>query len=320
MMKRRNAGGKNMQPGGKEQAQRRAEGVPLRTGILKGLLLYGLVPILCLLLLAQPIRDAVTRGRNTAAFLILLAALAAVVFNWFVYASVRRKFPPLPVLSHGAGCLLLVTLVEYFALPPTDTLASTLSVVAGCLLLAILFLLCFWLAARRSRPAHVFAVGLGIVIGVLAFFMAFRVFRDIESRNVTADTWITGLILLALIPAAMARRIRAGYRLAALRRRTSGLAEGRIVQMIGETSLDMDEEYVTSYHARVEYAVGGVSYETRAPIRKLTLRWFGRKSFVGMKIPVHYNPEDPADAYADRIDRRFFDRQPPRGPEETNEA
>ena len=308
-----------MQPGRKESASQRPEGTPVRSTLLRGFLPYFLVPLLCLLLLAGPIRDAV-RGKGAAPFLILLASLAAVVFNWFVYASVRRKLPSLLVLSHGVGCLLAVTLIEYFALPANDALASTLSVIAGCLLLALLFLLSYWLAARRSKAAHVFAVGLRIVIGILAFLMAFQVFREIESRNVTADTWITILILLALIPAAFARTIRNEYRLSALRRRTSGLAEGRIVQMVGEARLDRDEEYVTSYYARVEYAVDGVSYETRAAIRKLTLRRFGRKSFVGKKIPVHYNPADPADAYANRIDRHFFDAERDtrsRDPEET---
>ena len=308
-----------MRPGVKEPVRQSPEKAPARGAVLKGILLYGLVPLLCLLLLAQPIQDAV-RGQDAAAFLILLAAFAAVVFNWFVYFSVRRRLPSLLVFAHGTSCLLLVTLVEYFARPAWDALSSTLSVVAGCLLLAALFLLSYWLAARRSKAAHVFAVGIRIVIGVLAFLMAFQVFRDIETRNVTADTWITGLILLALIPAAFARKIRAEYRLAALHRRASGLAEGRIVQMVGETGLDLDEDYVTSYHARVAYDVGGVSYETRAPIRKLTLRRFGRKSFVGKKLPVHYNPEDPADAYADRIDRHFFNRLQNPGGSETEET
>ena len=278
--------------------------------ILKGFCLYALFPLLCLVLLAGPVGRAV-RASDAAAFLILAAALACAGLNWLIYARVRRKCPSLLVFSFGLLCVLAVTLIAYEALPASSPTASTLAVIAGCLALAFMFLLSFWLAARRSKPAHVFAVGLWIAIGVLAFFMAVSVFRDFEIRRVTRDTWITVVILAAIIPAAFARRILSARRSSVFRRRASGLAEGRIVQLVGETRLDMDEDAVTDYHARVSYAVDGIPYEIRAGIRKLTMRRFGKKAFVGRTIPVHYDPENPAAAYADRIDRHFFDRQPP---------
>ena len=263
--------------------------------ILKGFCLYALFPLLCLVLLAGPVGRAV-RASDAAAFLILAAALACAGLNWLIYARVRRKRPSLLVFSFGLLCVLAVTLIAYEALPASSPTASTLAVIAGCLALAFMFLLSFWLAARRSKPAHEFAVGLWIAIGVLAFFMAVSVFRDFEIRRVTRDTWITVVILAAIIPAAFARRI---------------LSARRITRIIGETRLDMDEDAVTDYHARVSYAVDGIPYEIRAGIRKLTMRRFGKKAFVGRTIPVHYDPENPAAAYADRIDRHFFDRQPP---------
>ncbi len=278
-----------------------------RTVVLKGFLLYALFPFLCLLLLARPIGNAV-RGADSAAFLILLASLVCVGLNWLVYYLVRRKRPSLLVFAFGTFCLLAVAVVEYDALPASAPLASTLAVIGGCLALAGLFLLSYWFAARRSRPAHVIAVGLWIIIGIVAFFMAYQVIRDFETRNVTRDTWITVVILLALIPAAFIHRILSVRRGTAFRRRAAGLAEGRILQIVGETRLDRDEDLVTDYHARVEYTVDGVSYETRADIAKITMRRFGKKAFVGQKIPVHYDPDSPASAYTDRIDRHFFDQ------------
>ena len=278
-----------------------------RTVVLKGFLLYALFPFLCLLFLARPIGNAV-RGADSAAFLILLASLVCVGLNWLVYYLVRRKRPSLLVFAFGLFCLLAVAVVEYDALPASAPLASTLAVIGGCLALAGLFLLSYWFAARRSRPAHVIAVGLWIIIGIVAFFMVYQVIRDFETRNITRDTWITVVILLALIPAVFIHRILSVRRGTAFRRRATGLAEGRILQIVGETRLDRDEDLVTDYHARVEYTVDGVSYETRADIAKITMRRFGKKAFVGQKIPVHYDPDSPASAYTDRIDRHFFDQ------------
>ena len=205
-------------------------------------------------------------------------SLVCVGLNWLVYYLVRRKRPSLLVFAFGLFCLLAVAVVEYDALPASAPLASTLAVIGGCLALAGLFLLSYWFAARRSRPAHVIAVGLWIIIGIV------------------------------LIPAVFIHRILSARRGTAFRRRATGLAEGRILQIVGETRLDRDEDLVTDYHARVEYTVNGVSYETRADIAKITMRRFGKKAFVGQKIPVHYDPDSPASAYTDRIDRHFFDQ------------
>ncbi len=273
---------------------------------LKGLFLYGLFPVLFLCLFAKPVGNAV-RGSDAAAFLILLAALACVGLNWLVYAALRRKRPSLLVFAYGTFCLLLIVIVEYEALPASAPVASTLALIGGCLALAGLFLLSYWFAARRSRPAHVIAVGLWIIIGIVAFFMAYQVIRDFETRNVTRDTWITVVILLALVPAAFIHRILSARRGTAFRRRATGLAEGRILQLIGETRLDRDEDLVTDYHARIEYTVNDVPYEIRADIAKITMRRFGKKAFVGQKIPVHYDPDNPGSAFTDRIDRHFFD-------------
>ena len=276
--------------------------------LLKGLFLYALFPLLLLWLLSGPLGKAV-RASAPAAWLILGAALAAVCLNWFVYIRLRRRRPSLLVLSWGAFCLLLLVVFLHEALRGFYEQTYVLGLIGGCLALAFLFLLSYWLAARRSRAAHVFAVGLWIVIGIIAFFIAYQVIRDIESRRVTLDTWLNILILLALIPAASARRILAARRRKAFLRRASALAEGTIVQLVGETSLDRDEDLVTDYHARVEYEVGGVRYETRAEIRKLTMRYYGKQAFVGRAIPVHYDPASPADAWVARIDRRFLKEQ-----------
>ena len=91
--------------------------------------------------------------------------------------------------------------------------------------------------------------------------------------------------------------------------RATGLAEGRILQLIGETHLDRDDDLVPLHHARVQYAVDGTPYEARAAISLYAVRRFGRKRFIGRTVPVYYDPSDPAHAYTDRIDRHFFDHQ-----------
>lgn len=273
---------------------------------LKALCLYGLVPALLLWLLAGPVAGAARSG-NAAAFLVLLAALGAVGLNWYVYTLLRKTRPSLLVFAHGVLILLIVTLIEYESLPASGSLASTLSVIAGCLVLLYLFLFSFWLADRASRVAHVFAVGMWIVIGLIAFFMLYQVLRDFEVRQVTRDTWITLVLLSALIPAAFIKKILASRRRSSARRRRTGLAEGKILQLIGETDVYREDDPVTDYHARVGYAVNGVDYETRADISKYAMRWFGRKAFVGQSVQVQYDPDNPADAFVKRIDRHFFD-------------
>jgi len=197
--------------------------------------------------------------------------------------------------------------IECEALRDTNGVVSTLAVIGGCLTLLFLFLFSFWLASRHSKFAHSAAVCLWVIIGLVFFFMLYQVIRDFESEHVSPDTWIMIVILAALIPAAFIRRIKSSRRRAELRRRATGLAAGRIMQVIGETHLDRDGDLVTDYHALIQYAVDDVPYETRADIYKLTMRRFGKKALVGQEIPVHYNPADPGDAFVNRIDRHFFD-------------
>ena len=220
-----------------------------------------------------------------------------------------RKQPVLLACALGVLCLAAAVFAVYFSLPGSDPLASTLAMTGGGLILAHLFLFSYWLAARPSKPAHVIAVGLWIIIGVIAFFMLAGVIRDFEIRRTTRDTWITIVILAALIPAAFFHKIRAAHLRRAFRRRTVGLTEGVITQFIGETRLDRDGDPVTSYHALISYTVDGIVCETRADIYKFTLRLLGKDALIGQEIPVHYDPSDPACAYADRINRHFLDKQ-----------
>ena len=286
--------------------------------LLKGLFLYAAAPFLCVLFLREPIGRA-ARESDAAAFGILFAALACVCLNWGVYVLIHRKRPSLPVFAYGVFCLLLTVILESEALPGSVSLASTLAVIGGCLLLLFLFLLSFWFAARPSRPEHAIAVGLRIIIGLIAFFMAYQVFRDFESRTVNRDTWISVAILAALIPAAFIRKIISAVRRAAARRRAVGLTTGRITQIVGETHLDLDGDAVTDYHVLIQYTVDDISYETRADIHKLTMRWFGREAFIGREVPVHYNPDHPGEAFVNRIDRHFFDQDESNdNPEDSN--
>ena len=290
----------------KSEASQKRKAHRLFTTIRK-LFLYVLIPILLLIFLSKPVGDAVRRS-DTAAFLILLAGLAAVMLNWSVCWLICRQRPSLLVFALGCLCLLALTIVEQEALPAYYTLTSTLAFIAGSLLLASLLLLSFWFASRRSRPAHVVAVGIRITLGVILFFMAYRVLRAIEIGNITADTWLTAGFMTALVLGWCGPRIHSACRRRASRRRKTGLAAGTIVQIIGETHLDLDDDPVTRNHARIQYAVNDVLYETRADISRFTTRRFGREAFVGREIPVFYNPADPADAYVNRIDKHLFDQ------------
>lgn len=276
---------------------------------LKFLLLYALAPALLLCILARPIGSA-ARGSDAAAFLILLAALGAVALNWLVYLLVRRKRPSLLVYTFGLFCLLAVVFIEHDALPGYASLTSTLALIAGFLVLMCLLLPSFWLAAHNTRVTRVIAVGLRIAAGVILFFMVYQIIRDFEIGIVTRDTWITIAILVVAILVRFSPRIQSAVRRRKAEDSATGLAEGRIVQIIGETHLDLDDDPVTLQHARIQYAVDGVPYETRADVTGFTVRRFGKAAFIGRKIDVYYNPANPADAHVSRIDRHFFDENP----------
>ena len=277
--------------------------------LLRNLFFYAVVPGLLLWLLAQPIGNAV-RGSDTSAFLILLAALGAVALNWLIYKLIHQKRPSLLVYSWGTFCLLAVVFIEHDALPGYYALTSTLALIIGFLALMFLLLLSFWCAARNTRVSRVAAVGLRIITGVILFFMAYQIIRDIEIKNVTLGTWITLVILVIAVLVRFSPRIWSALCRKKSEHRATGLAEGRIVQIIGETHFDLDDDPVTQKHARVQYTVDGVPYETRAGITRYAIWKFGRAAFIGRKIPVSYDPADPASAVVSRIDRHFFDNNP----------
>lgn len=270
------------------------------------LFFYALVPCVLLLLLAEPIRAAALRS-DVAACLLPLAALAAAGLNGAVYARLHRKAPPLLIPAYGMLWPLIIVILEYEAFPPVYPLTSTLAVIGGIFVLAALFLLSFWLAARRAKAAHSAAVALWVILFVVFCAMGYQVIRDIESRAAGPDTWISLGTLILMLLAACCPRILSAYRRSASRRRKAGLAEGTIVQIIGETRFDRDDDPVTRNHALIRYTVCGVPCETRADISRFTTRRFGKDAFIGRTVPVHYDPANPGDAYADRITRHLFD-------------
>ena len=275
----------------------------------KVLLLYVLVPLLGLIFLAQPVRNAVLASDATS-FRILLASAGAVGLNWLVYRLVRRHHPSLLVFAWGMLCLLLVSLIEYITLPGYDPMASTLSYICAFFALMFLFLLSYWFAIRNTRPARTAAIILRIILALIFWGVVYQIYREIESDNMTRDTWITIGFLAALLVGFNIPRLLPLYRRAAARRKATGLTGGRIVQIVGETHLDRDDEQVTRYYALIQYSVDDVPFETRADISKYTVRRFGREAFIGREIPVHYNPDDPARTVVDRIDRRLLKDSP----------
>ena len=281
----------------------------LRHTVPKLLLFYLLLPAGILCLLAQAIRTAL-QASGAAAYPILLAALAAVGGNWGAYRIIRKKPPSLLVFAHGILCLLAVVVIAHESFPSEDAMTATMAVIGGCLTLAFMLILSFWLASRQAKAAHSAAVVLWVILFLILCAMVLQVARDIESRIVDLDTWVTILGIAGLILGACMPAILASARRKASRNRRTGLTEGRILQMVGETYLDRDDDLATRHYARVRYEVQGTEYETRASIAGVTLRRFGRKAFVGSRIPVFFDPANPADAQADKINRHFFDLQP----------
>ena len=277
--------------------------------MIKGLFLYALVPVALLVLFARPAGEAI-RGSGAAAFLILLVVLGAVVLNWFAYQKVRRKRPSLLVFAHGILCLLASAVMEEESMPQTDPLTSTLAVIVGLLAMAYLLLLSFWFASRRSKAAHSAAVVIRVLLGIILVFMVFQVVRDIEIRKVTAETFLTGGFIIALILGRLAPRIYSACRRKTARKRAN-LAAGTIVQIVGETHLDLDDDPVTRNHARIRYTVDGVTYETKAELSRFTTRRFGREAFIGLEVPVFYDPDHPSKGTADRINRHILEQKEP---------
>lgn len=277
--------------------------------ILKGLFFYAFVPLVLLLLLAGPVSRAV-RNSEPAVWLILLTALGAVVVNWIIYSLIRRKRPSLLVFSHGIFCLLLVLIVEAEALLDNDAMSSVLTMAGGLLVLLLSILFYFWLASCHSKAAHMTAVIIRVMLDITLCIMAYRIWRDIETGISDADTWTTaGVILMILLGFQLPGIVRA-VRRSASRRRATGMAEGRILQIVGETRLDRDGDSVTSNVAYIHYTVDGTDYETRADISRFTTRLHGKDTFVGHKIPVFYHPDNPSETYIRRISKRMLIPEP----------
>lgn len=287
----------------------RSRRIQLRNTILKGLFLYMLVPAAILWLLAKPLGNAV-RQNESAVFWILPAALGVIVLNWMAYAAIRRKRPSLLVFSQGVLCLLAVVIILQEALPPIHNMTSALITSGAFLALVYAMLLYFWFASRRTKFEHALAVLIRVLLDMLLVYMVYRIVRDFESKIASPDTWIAIVYLVTLIIGFSIPKIVAACRRSAARRRKTGRAEGKIVQIIGETDLDRDDEAVTENYARILYAVDDTEYETRTDISRYTTRKFGRKAFIGQKVTVCYLPENPKDTYVDRIDRHFFDDRP----------
>lgn len=273
----------------------------------KILFFYILAPCIILRLLADPIGSAVLRSDGNA-FLILLLVFAAVALNWLVYSRLRRKAPSHLVFAWGFLWLLFVVIIESEAFPAVYPLVSTLAVIGGVFTLAALFLISFWLAARRARAAHTAAVVIWVVLFLVFCAMCYQVIRDIESRSERPDTWIILATIILMLLTACSPSLLTAARRSASRRRKTGLAEGKITQIIGETRLDMDGDPSTRNYARIQYTVSGIPYETRADISRITTRRFGKEAFTGKAVPVHYDPSDPSEAFASRIDRHIFDQ------------
>ena len=273
----------------------------------KALLFYILAPLLCVIFLSGPIGEAACRS-ETAAFLILLAALAAVILNWLVYTARHRKRPSTLVFSYGVLCLLIAAYMEHEAVPADGALSATLAIICGSLMMIFFLVLSHWFASRRhSKASLAIAVGLRIAFGVVLFLMACQVFRDFEIRRVSRETWITVAILIALLLAAAAPRLLSVIRRSLLRRRATAQTEGTITRIIVETHLDLDDDPVTLFHCAIQYTVDDHPYETRASVTRHILRRYGKENFIGRKIPVFYVPSDPSKAFMNRIDRHVLD-------------
>lgn len=271
--------------------------------LLRILIFYIALPVCILLLLRAPIGSAVLADRLSSVW-ILAAALCAVGMNWLLYARLYKKRPPLPVFAYGVLCLLAVILLMQHALPVDDPLVSSLAFVGGFLALLFLYLFGVWCASRSTRTARVFTIIIQVILGMVLCLMALQILRDLESRRVTADTWITLVIfLLTLNAAGILFYIRRTIR----RRRTKAVAPGRIVQIIGVTGLDRDDDPFTRHRARIQYTVNGETYETHAKIAGITVRRIGRDKLVGWVVPVCYNPANPAEAWVERISRHVFE-------------
>ena len=274
--------------------------------IVRNLLLYALVPFLIFWLLSGPIGNAARRS-DAAAFGMLAAAFGAAGLNWAAYSAVRGKRPSLLVWAHGLLCVLVTVVIAMESLPSDHRLRPTLAVTAGWVGLASAFLFSLWCARKRNKAAHAAAVVIWILLGLFFCGMLYQVFRDFETGCVTLDTWISigSMVLFAVV--FCSPKIAAAVRNKNALRLLSGQAEGKILQILGITHLDRDDDLVTLNAARIQYTVDGVARETRAGISRFTTRLFGREAFIGLTVPVRYDPSDPGRTYVKRLDKHIFE-------------
>lgn len=281
---------------------------PQWLAVLKKLVIYAVVPLLLMIFLTGPIIGAVRRNPSSA-FLILAAFACAVGLNWLAYFAVNKKCPSQLIVAYGALLLTIVAFIAYTALPGYDERAVILSYIGACLGLAALVLASFWCASSRSRAAHVVAVGIWIVLGLVFVGAGYQVIRDFESNCVSRDTLITLGILIGLAVGLCVPRIVSAFRRAALRRRRTCQTTGQIVQIVGETHLDRDGDPITNRLVRVAYTVNDTAYEIRTTISPFTVWKYGKKALAGRELPVFYDPDNPANAFAERIDRHIMEQK-----------
>ena len=133
------------------------------------------------------------------------------------------------------------------ALLDNDAMSSVLTMAGGLLVLLLSILFYFWLASCHSKAAHMTAVIIRVMLDITLCIMAYRIWRDIETGISDADTWTTaGVILMILLGFQLPGIVRA-VRRSASRRRATGMAEGRILQIVGETRLDRDGDSGKAY-------------------------------------------------------------------------
>ena len=219
----------------------------------------------------------------------------------------NRRFL-LPASGFGLLCLAVLLVVWHESLPQYDELKPAIAAVCGLVLLVSLLLFSFWFAARNTKVSRVIAVGLRIIVGVVLALMVFQIYRDIEIRRVTRDTWMTGAVLVLTILVRFSPRIIAAVRRSVSVRRATALTDGKISRIVGETHLDLDGDAATVLLVHVQYTADGVPYEICADISPQTVRKYGKEAFIGLRVPVWYDPANPAGAYTTRIDKQLLEQ------------
>ena len=275
--------------------------------MLKNILCYLLVPLALFWIVREPVSGIAGRSDpEPAVFWVLLAALGLVVLNWLVYALIHRGRPSPPVIAHGSLCVMAVALIEHAASENAPRAKETLFLIAFFLGLLVLILFVRWSEQSRWTAPKIAAMILRILIraafvvmGLLTLMGIFIGGEDI--RNILLSVFaLTALALFWFMPAIL------------LRRRASEVTAGQIRKIVEEKSWDPEGGTAITHSAEVRYSVNGVRYNIRAKFSFFGSSFFGSvpyKAFVDKKIPVHYNPDNPAEAYTARISKRTICKQ-----------